>query len=53
MNKSEQIIGLSTIELQKVAELVLKTVNDDKANALSQLQNYYMAYLKLETEGHE
>ena len=51
MNKSDQIIGLSTIELQKVAELVLKTVNADKANALSQLQNYYMAYLKLETEG--
>lgn len=51
MKNANQIIGLSQTELQKVAELVLKTVTADKANALSQLQNYYMVYLKLETEG--
>jgi hypothetical protein len=50
MKNQNQIIGLSTLELQKVAELVLKTVTADKANALSQLQNYYMVYLKLELE---
>jgi len=43
--------SLTSVELQKVAELVLKTVTADKANALSQLQNYYSVYLKLESEG--
>tara|TARA_R110002050_G_scaffold137_3_gene924 strand:- start:3421 stop:3996 length:576 start_codon:yes stop_codon:yes gene_type:complete len=50
MKKAEQIIGLSTIELQKVAELVLKTVTEDEANELSKLRNYYTVYLKLELE---
>lgn len=42
---------LTTVELQNVAELVLSTVNADKANAKSSLQNYYTVYLKLESEG--
>ena len=50
MKVSNEINGLSSAELTKVAELVLKTVTADKANALSQLQNYYMVYLKLEKE---
>ena len=50
MKKSEQIIGLTTVELQKVAELVLKTVTEDEANELSKLRNYYTVYLKLQKE---
>ena len=51
MKKSNQIIGLSVLELEQVAELVLSTVTADKSNALLQLQNYYSVYLKLESEG--
>jgi hypothetical protein len=50
MSNENKIIGLSQTELQTVGDLVLKTVNADKANALSQLQNYYSVYLALERE---
>ena len=50
MKKSNQIIGLTELELANVANLLLKTVNADKKNALYQLQNYYSIYLSLEVE---
>jgi hypothetical protein len=50
MSNTNEIIGLTELELSNVANLLLKTVNADKKNALYQLQNYYSIYLSLEVE---
>jgi hypothetical protein len=50
MSNENKIIGLSNAELQTVGDLVLKTVNEDEANDLAKLRNYYTVYLALEKE---
>ena len=50
MSNESKIIGLSQTELQTVGDLVLKTVNEDEANDLAKLRNYYTVYLALEKE---